>query len=117
MKYTRTKDKILDMSTCYYGYFELERSIIDINGYAYFLNEIIKQSDNIEELCDEFVMFTNGNKRNIRVYKTMHSISLYTKRDKKYKGNMVEKVYSAIWTDKGLIYVAKMNDKGEWELL
>lgn len=23
-------------------------------------------------------------------------------------------IYGAIWTDKGLIYVAKMNDKGTW---
>lgn len=28
-----------------------------------------------------------------------------------------KEVYGAIWTDKGLIYVAKMNDKGELELL
>ena len=26
-------------------------------------------------------------------------------------------VYGAIWTSKGLIYVAKMNDKGELELI
>jgi len=26
-------------------------------------------------------------------------------------------IYGAIWTDKGLIYVAKMNDKGEFELI
>ena len=26
-------------------------------------------------------------------------------------------VYGSIWTDKGLIYVAKMNDKGELELI
>ena len=26
-------------------------------------------------------------------------------------------VYGAIWTDKGLIYVAKMNNKGEFKLL
>ena len=26
-------------------------------------------------------------------------------------------IYGAIWTDKGLIYVAKMNEKGELELL
>lgn len=28
-----------------------------------------------------------------------------------------KEVYGAIWTDKGLIYVAKMNNKGELELL
>ena len=26
-------------------------------------------------------------------------------------------LFGAIWTDKGLIYVAKMNEKGELELL
>ena len=26
-------------------------------------------------------------------------------------------IYGAIWTNKGLIYVAEMNDKGELELL
>jgi hypothetical protein len=29
----------------------------------------------------------------------------------------MSKLYGAIWTDKGLIYVAKMNEKGELELL
>ena len=28
-----------------------------------------------------------------------------------------EIIYGAIWTDKGLIYVAKMNEEGELELL
>lgn len=28
-----------------------------------------------------------------------------------------DELYGAIWTNKGLIYVAKMNDKGELELL
>ena len=28
-----------------------------------------------------------------------------------------DRLRGAIWTDKGLIYVAKMNDKGELELL
>lgn len=79
---------------------------------------LLKQADTIEELCDSFVMFCpNAHRRKIRVYETMHSISLYSKRDKRWNGNMVDKVYGAIWTDKGLIYVAKMNEKGELELL
>ena len=31
--------------------------------------------------------------------------------------NKIKAIYGAIWTDKGLIYAAKMNDKGELELL
>ena len=81
-------------------------------------NVVLAQKNTIEELCDAFVMFCpNTHCRHIRVYKTMHSISFYLKRDKRWNGNMVDKVYGAIWTDKGLIFVAKMNDKGEFELL
>ena len=32
-------------------------------------------------------------------------------------GDKKIQIYGAIWTDKGLIYVAKMNKKGELELL
>lgn len=31
-------------------------------------------------------------------------------------GQLNNTIYGAIWTDKGLIYVAKMNEKGELEL-
>ena len=64
-----------------------------------------RQADTIEELCDEFVVDLNGKK----------IISALTfERSLDYGG---DEIYGAIWTDKGLIYVAKMNDKGELELL
>lgn len=126
MKYIRTKD----------GVYEVYTKDLDLNdkthrdiagfraqhcrGWNYPLKpkDIVKVVDTIEELCDSFVMFCpNAHRRKIRVYETMHSISLYSKRDKRWNGNMVDKVYGAIWTDKGLIYVAKMNKKGELELL
>ena len=62
-------------------------------------------ADTIEELCDEFVIENNG-----------YCISdLYTIKRLLVKNKVV--VYGAIWTDKGLIYVAKLNDKGELVLL
>lgn len=70
-------------------------------------------ADTIEELCDELV-FDN-------VYHSrMTPSAMHTKENqeviKSYlKQNIV--CYGAIWTDKGLIYVAKMNEKGELELL
>jgi len=65
---------------------------------------IVKQVDTIEELCDEFVVEdTQG----------LH----YRTDDFKGLENTGNKIYGAIWTDKGLIYVAKMNDKGELELV
>ena len=66
-------------------------------------SEIIKQADTIEELCDEFVMISGG--------KHKLDIGCHSYGDKKIQ------IYGAIWTDKGLIYVAKMNEKGELELL
>ena len=34
-----------------------------------------------------------------------------------HKEGHIANVYGAIWTDKGLVYVIKMNEKGEFELL
>ena len=94
MRYIRTEDKIIDRD----------------NSLQIFPNNYgIKQADTIEELCDEFVIVhkeLNGNH-------TVHRYNWLGKSEHK-AGN---EVYGAIWTDKGLIYVAKMNDKGELELL
>lgn len=69
-----------------------------------------KVADTIEELCDEFVMIDEENEHYIKQDNDIHHI-----RRKWAIGNY--KVYGAIWTDEGLIYIAKMNDKGELELL
>lgn len=73
----------------------------------------IKAADTIEELCDYLVVSVG--------YKDPH-ILLYTP-DVESVSNIrfwfgnINYLYGAIWTDKGLIYVAKMNEKGELELL
>ena len=69
---------------------------------------VIKQAETIAELVDEFVCVDNlDNHTSVGTCypKTFHMLR---------KGYQV---YGAIWTDKGLIYVAKMNEKGELELL
>ena len=80
--------------------------------------DIIKQADTIEELCDEFVkMYINIPSINPIVLTYDEDVE-ETKRqflDKNHKPKF--NIYGAIWTDKGLIYVAKLNDKGEMELL
>ena len=74
--------------------------------------EIIKQADTIDELCDEFII--------VNTKTNHHRIWLYSNDDLRshyfYNKNTKE-VYGAIWTSKGLIYVAKMNEKGDLELL
>lgn len=108
MKYIRTKD----------GVYDWDRLLgVSIEYFEDNPSEIVKQADSIEELCDKFVIFYNKNHYAISVIKSMNTARMYHKRDKRYNGNYVDKVYGAIFTDKGLIYVAKMNDKGELELL
>ena len=95
MKYIRTKDGIMVFT-------DLPYDIDDSGNQSYKGMEI---ADTIEELCDEFVYVASEKDRPVICYKptAFHKLS--------------DNLYGAIWTDKGLIYVAKMNDKGELELL
>lgn len=116
MKYIRTKD-----GKTFYGPIDKKGRYKCANIYGWkiikpFWNniEIVKQSDTIEELCDEFVTIVDNRKPyNFPVYDE--------KQVKHYLHDCYDKehciIFGAIWTDKGLIYVAKMNEKGELELL
>ena len=107
MKYIRTKDGRI---ICYEVINETVMSDDFIYGYGAVMKgkkegfEIEKIADTIEELCDEFVYVDEGCYPEISdeldLMQTKSTI-----------------IYGAIWTDKGLTYVAKMNDKGEFELL
>ena len=126
MKYIRTKDgRIIDLEqgwNCfdlYDGSKELKkhysRMVFNQRGDAMFTSEeyftsldILKQADTIEELCDEFVLFREG-KPYAFVPNKEYNAKIAHDCWKDYRG--------AIWTDKGLIYVAKMNEKGDLELL
>ena len=78
---------------------------------------VIQEADTIEELCDEYIVkYRHLYYRNYSLEKAIQ------KRDWLCKNNFVvlgEKpdIYGAIWTNKGLVYVAKLNEKGELELL
>lgn len=124
MKYIRTKDGIYEVIK--------EDSIwVDCVGSlqrimkcqcCFKKHAIIKQADTIEELCDELIIYDK--EQCIREFITIdfYNKTYWFKYDEdeyskpiKIKPN--DEIYGAIWTDKGLIYVAKMNDKGELELL
>ena len=119
MKYIRTKDGIIDLSKVTIG----ENGWKDIEEYIAFKQEeqkeLIKQADTIEDLCDEFVLdhplFANNCKC------LYHSFEKAKNGIKKRSGDAHDLydfvIYGAIWTDKGLIYVVKMNNKEELELL
>ena len=117
MKYIRTK----------YGIYEIDETtiltslppcykVIKPTDKHYAINErqVIKSADTIEELCDYvFYRFIEDNELEIKKIKKVNMKVLKSW----YKNNIVKDVMFAILTDKGLIYVAKMNDKGELELL
>ena len=113
MRYIRTKDgriiKIGEQTDVGYekGTFEVHNKTGIVASYEPI--EVLKESNTIEELCDAFVVIhkeLNGNH-------TVHRYSFFVKSEQ----NAGNDVYGAIWTNKGLIYVAKMNEKGCLELL
>lgn len=72
--------------------------------------DVIKQADTIEELIDEYV----------RVHKTMNNRSMICDKELAISSNKYPKhydIYGSIWVDGELHKVAKMNEKGELELL
>lgn len=70
-------------------------------------------ADTIGELCDEF---RYGNHK--RCYHDVkHDIWFDFESDRKLSKEEILVIKGAIWTEWGLKYVAKMNEKGELELL
>lgn len=107
-KYIRTKDRIV----------ELKKMTINDKLTDDYIHE--KAADTIEELCDEFVIKVDNEylhakyypvDKTFYIYNTEEEISL----EECLRFNYVVK--GAIWTEWGLKYVAKMNEKGELELL
>ena len=87
-------------------------------------SEVIKQADTIEELCDELIWIWNKKEyphSTARQYVRYSFGDLKREmRDQLNYGkniNLDYIIFGAIWTDKGLIYVAKLNKKGELELI
>lgn len=119
--YIRTKDWIYDTDNLHYRFIE-NNKVYEVGWDVEkptFVADIIKQSENLEELCDEFVLIEprdDGGKK-------------YSHRDKEsfirdYIGYehidivlSYYTIYGAIWTSKGLIYVAKMDNDGKLVLI
>lgn len=101
--YIRTKDgRILDFDKLN----EVSKLSIDM------AEEPIREAKTIEELCDEFVVnFECFNRSYYFIYKNSYDELKSDVQTFNYSA------YGAIWTPKGLIFVAKMNDKGELELI
>lgn len=84
-----------------------------------------KEADTILELCDEFDWKWNETEFPYSIARQHDRYDGYGDLKRAMRGeenygkylNQDYEIYGAIWTDKGLIYVAKINEKGELELL
>ena len=130
MRYIRTKDgriiKIGEQTDVGYekGTFEVHNKTGIVASYEPI--EVLKQADTIKELCDEFVdtselKTTNTGGWLYDEFDSDNKCLVYYAEDERRTIPLNEfdlsKIYGAIWTNKGLIYVAKMNEKGCLELL
>ena len=103
--YIRTKNMI----------FEVESETYDKQGYyigdygVIFKEQVIKQANTIEELCERFVVIDKETKEVISIVSFLEYAKLWSYC--KYN------IYGAIWCEWGLKYVAKMNDKGDLLLI
>ena len=107
MKYIRTKNRIykVESETCHKKGYYIDRYEEDV----ILKKEVIKQSENIEELCDRFVVIDKETKEVMSIVTFLEYAKLWSYC--KYN------IYGAVWCEWGLKYVAKMNDKGELELI
>ena len=128
--YIRTKDGVYEVVQSNDIYTEVKGNTngvpLNDGNTAIHFKEILKQSETIEELCDEYVI-DNWKEKGKPVYcfkYVKETNSAYCIDEKGYLilyiPQMLECgciIKGAIWTDKGLIYVAKFNDKGDLELI
>ena len=118
--FIRTKNGIYDITNwkqdryCHYD----ENSRLQDNVYATLVSkaDIIKQADTIIELCDGLIdtdtHFPKIERDNLWEVDELENLQInYEVWNENEKGRY--NVYGFIQTDKGLIFVAKMNEKGE----
>ena len=122
MKYIRTKDGIYDLEK---SLFHQYNGIRVLTPYCKQYEEnpsLCKTADTIEELCDEFVQINKSKDKDLVRIKKIDGGVYYQKLERVFDNewhrlSAGEYTFGAIWTGKGLIYVAKMKSKGELELL
>lgn len=119
MKYIRTENGIYEVSELneYATHYKMNKTVvIDKLQTKYILNKsILAQANTIEELCDYFLI----DKNDIEHYEPTTLIIFDDYDDFRYSMMCKDNAngYGCIKTNKGLIYVAKINDKGELMLI
>lgn len=127
MKYIRTKSgyifdkENLDMtfhgSQEEYNFWKQYLRAEHLNQHYFLADKILKEANTIEELCDEFIEVGNG-----KPFLSEVRFKHWDKQTKNILNKQGTEVYGAIWIldyngSPTLKSVAKMNKKGELELL
>lgn len=117
MSYIRTKDgRIIDTSKIATGSKYMDFATNDESFRKIFKTKPLSKSENLEELCDLFI-----DEETQTIFHKHNGYVINWKTNMVYSLKEVAKhfhsVKGAIWTDKGLIYVAKMNENGKLELI
>lgn len=114
--YIRTKNRIyeVDERTKWAQYSIRGKTMVKNADFQYASNEnIISQSENLEELCDMTIVVDDERPNSVFELEWGIDNELLSK----YKDVEGVYVYGAIYTDKGLIYVAKMDSEGKLVLI
>lgn len=139
MSYIRTKDGVYKVSEYndYATHKRKDSTLVEKDKTSYIKNEnIINQSENLEDLCDEFVMthyFKETNYTHRKVLNEYEEMNLMIKAVRLKKINNKDKerknefnIYGCIWIEIKLpkhktVFrlepVVIMNDKGDFELI
>ena len=108
MKYIRTADGIIDCEDSKWRH----PATYPEQAYMYAITK--KVAGTIEELCDMYVVDDGSNEP--LICENFEELKYWFNYNKKQQCK-TNNCYGAIWTSKGLIFVAKLNKEGELELL
>lgn len=115
MKYIRTKDGAI---------YKIENNKLIVGNIKVNCKDLqaleqegYKIADTIEELCDAIVYYDCDLECMQNVWLKWKKVANFKRYFDYVKMGGIKDVKGAILTNKGLIYVAKMNDKGELELI
>ena len=119
MRYIRTKDGVYDLDKSIWYEFTGRKVRMPYCEEYEKQPGLCKTVETIEELCDEFVLDHPLFGDNCKcLYHSFEKAKNGIKKRSDNAHNLYDFIiYGAIWTDKDLIYVAKMNKKGKLELL
>ena len=116
MKYIRTEHNIFEVvgeNKCVYRIIGASRERNNVYSRTKKLNDVVKKANTIEELCDFEMHYDHNGEFVIRPIKHVEFSSLR----KAVMENHFKDCKLAIKTDKGLIYIAYMNNEGIFKLL